>query len=100
MKNLTEKDYNVDSIVAELVEYIEATLKLMEEPDELHTQFMDKLWRNDRHYYPFIDRLQNELIHARIESVAPDGKLTITTKNGENREYLFKEIEFLITQPQ
>lgn len=62
----------------------------------LHEEFMQKLWRGDGSLYPFFDRKVNEEIKASVLRVAPDGMLTLKIEDGEERTYVFKEIEFLL----
>lgn len=95
MKQLTSKDYDVDSISEKLAQKIEARLKDIEESDNLHEKFIDKLWRKDGTFYPFNDRKSGEKIKAKILEVGKDGILTLETLEGENRKYAFKEVEFL-----
>lgn len=99
MKMITGQEYDVDKLALELSELLETNLERLSEPRLIHTQFMENLWRNDGHFYPFFDRRKNELIYARIHSVATDGILTLMTENGEQKGYAFKEIEFRIEKP-
>ena len=100
MKMLTQTDYEIETLANELSLFIENNLELLSEPELLHSRFMENLWRNDSHFYPFLDKKREELIYARIDSVAPDGILKLITTNGEPRNYAFKEIEFQIENPE
>lgn len=54
-------------------------------------RYIDALWRTDS-FYPYRDNLRGELIEARVESVAPDGIITLRLRDGSARSYAFKEI--------
>ena len=96
MKIITGAYYNLDEISVQIADNIEKNLPEICRPDELHEKFMTTLWRNDGKFHPFFDKIKNEPINARIQSVASDGLLTIITDKGEKRDFAFKEIEFIL----
>lgn len=53
------------------------------------------LWRRDG-MYPYIDNLKHEEIMATVQSVAPDGILTLRLADGSMRAYAFKEVSAVI----
>lgn len=61
----------------------------------LHTQYMNKLWRNDGLHYPFTETSTGRSFWAKIAGVEPMGHLLLNADNEENfRRYAFKEIIF------
>lgn len=61
------------------------------EVDELTALYNNMLWRNDRkeHTWRMPD---GTILRARIDRVDPDGRLHLTTAEGERKSFLFKEI--------
>ena len=96
LRMLTETVYDLDKSVEELSEYLEEYLQNLSEGDSLHVRFNSILWRGDGLQYKFFDRKQEQKIDAYIDSVKKDGVLTLVTSEGEERNYYFKEVEFLL----
>ena len=94
--NKNEYDYDIDGLVLELSVILEKYLDQLTDSGSLHNRFMENLWRNDRLFYPYFDKIKNEKLMAVIDNVAPDGLLTLRLDSGESRSYMFKEVEFLI----
>lgn len=61
-----------------------------------HSEFIAELWRNDGEQHPFYDKQRSETISARVADVEPCGLLHLVTDRGEEREYAFKEVEWLL----
>lgn len=93
---LTGKKYNIEDTVAILADCLAEALEKLDNPEELHSEFLKHLWRNDKGFHKFYDRKCSENIEAAIEGVASNGILILKTKSGEVREYTFKEVEFII----
>lgn len=97
VKMLTGENHEIDRAVNSLSLVLEKYLNaLSEDKAAIHDEFISKLWRNDGSFYPFFDRKNNERINARIKEVAKDGILTLTDDSGNDREFMFKEVEFLL----
>ena len=96
MKQITRQEYSVEIIVDRLVEIFESYLNLISEPEKVHSEFMENLWRNDGLFHPFHDKLTDELIFGMIDSVSKEGFLKLITREGKTRRYAFKEVEFLL----
>lgn len=94
--NILGKELDLDQFSCNFASHIENNFDMLETPEHLHSQFMNKLWRFDGKFYPFIDRRNGEHISGKIKDVAPDGILSVETSEGEIRKYAFKEIEFII----
>lgn len=96
MTQIVGRIFDIDEIAPRLADILEKNFDRIKEPASLHNFFLDSLWRGDRGFYRFHDRIKEEEIVARIADIAPDGLLTLETKEGENRSYRFKEVEFII----
>lgn len=72
---------------------------LLAQPDkakeQIHSEFCQALYRKEG-YHLYQDKLKNETIRAAIDGVAPNGVFTLRLENGEQRSYLFKEIEYIL----
>ena len=63
----------------------------------LHAGFLGRLWRGDGKPYPFRRRADGLRFRGVIDTVAPDGFITVTdADSGESGTYAFKEVEFLL----
>lgn len=96
LKILTGLEYDLTKLRMSLIELLEKYLKILDKSEFIHTRFHKLLWRLDGNYYNFYDRKKGENINAKIDSVAINGILSLQTKEGENRQYAFKEVEFII----
>ncbi len=63
--------------------------------EELHREFLEKLWRGDGQAYPFRDVARNVCYEGVIEDVEAGGTLCIKSVEGDLYRYAFKEVEFL-----
>ena len=62
--------------------------------NDLHADFMARLWRGDGAPYPYRESASGELFEARIAGVDPhSGELTLRLADGTERCYWFKEVE-------
>lgn len=93
---LTGKQYDIDQSIQELAGFITDYLSQLNNRDKLHKGFTELLWRFDGCEYEFYDHKEKKSIRGKLNSVGTDGILSIITQNGENRDYAFKEIEFII----
>ncbi|MDE6336769.1 MAG: biotin--[acetyl-CoA-carboxylase] ligase, partial [Muribaculaceae bacterium] len=97
LTQLTGCEYDLSEAAAILANHVEKRMAMtVAAPDQLHKEFMSKMWRADGDEYPFFDCLRGEGIKARISDVASDGIITLDLGN-ECRSYAFKEIEFLLS---
>ncbi|MCH5226949.1 MAG: biotin--[acetyl-CoA-carboxylase] ligase [Muribaculaceae bacterium] len=93
---LTGREYDIFEMVEVLSGYLERNLLLLSKDGEnIHERFLNSLWRKDG-MYEFYDRKIGETIEAKILDVAKDGVLTLATGEGEKRQYIFKEVEFIL----
>lgn len=99
---LTGERHDIPSLARSLAAKVSARMPSGKRGDTceqiraIHRGYMERLWRGDGAPHPFLDRINNEYINARISDVAPDGILTLVTTGGDTRRYAFKEIEFIL----
>lgn len=97
LTQITGEIYSVPVAAKLLAAALERRLEMIEgEREELHREYMSRLWRGDGEAYLFYDRLRDERIMARIADVAPDGILTLESEDAGLRSFAFKEVEFLL----
>lgn len=98
LKILTSKEYQLDEICEFISSNLEKALADLEASGllDIHSRFLEKVWRKDGKEYPFFDRIKKEKIKASITDITPDGMLILHTDGGEKRSYAFKEVEFIL----
>jgi len=60
----------------------------------LQQRYFDALYRNDG-FYPFLIKATSKVVEAKLLGVKPSGILILQTQSGQNKEFFFKEIEFV-----
>lgn len=99
MRQLLGKETPVVAVREKVAARLEAAfLRLGDEEGRLgvHREFLRRLWRGDGNAYPFRDASTGEVFKAVIAGIDPDGPLRLRLADGEEREYLFKQVEFLL----
>ena len=97
VKIITGEEHDIDNAVKSLASFLEKYLNSLSfDNSRIHEDFLSKLWRKDDVFYPFFDRKKNMRINARIKNVAKDGRLILIDDGGNERDYVFKEVEFLL----
>lgn len=96
IKQLTGQSNDIASLADELVLNLRLRLGQVDNQDDatIMREYWNKLYRADGQPHMFADHGGNFM--ATMTSVAPDGRLTLTTTQGERRDYLFKEVEHVI----
>lgn len=94
--NITGEKYVLEEEVEKVAHKIEKYLEELESGESHHQKFLGKLWRKDGNFYKFRDVKANEMIEGCILDVADNGLMTIAVKDGGEREYAFKEVEFIL----
>lgn len=96
---LTQQRADLDRLLQTLQQTIYTDyLRFLADPNKKATiqqAFHMALFRREG-LFPYFDRKNNELIMARIESVAPNGTLSLRLENGTIRNYQFKEVEYIL----
>ncbi len=98
LKELTNKEWNKESILAELLFFIEKRYLQLRagKKDNLKTDYLSYLFRyQEWHYYK--DKIKNQKITGQILGINPEGKLAleIAGQDGKIKYFENKEIEFL-----
>lgn len=96
---LTGKELNLEEEIKIVAKHLQNALAEISSKD-FHTEFLKKLWRHDGNFHRFRDRKTEEIINAKIYGVGQDGLLTLETPDGSQKEYAFKEVEFILTTPE
>lgn len=93
---LTGSEHDVEQVARQLVE---AMLRrydaAMADHGPTQQEYFRNLYRADGCLHPYRDQRTLQGFQARIESVAPDGHLTLALPTGERRSYAFKEVAYL-----
>jgi BirA family transcriptional regulator, biotin operon repressor / biotin---[acetyl-CoA-carboxylase] ligase len=94
LKNITGIDYNIQTCMKQLTFDLDKRYKLLlsEEWSQIRTDYTSKLYRLGE-WHEYNDR--DGIFTGRIESVANDGTLTISRRNGSIKSYVFKEVNFI-----
>lgn len=95
MKQITGNDYDAETILHKILEVISKYTSILEEgeSDYIRRKYMDALYRKEG-IYEYRDI--NGPFMARIVNIGNDGKLFLQDEEGKIREYLFKEVEYII----
>jgi BirA family biotin operon repressor/biotin-[acetyl-CoA-carboxylase] ligase len=96
MQLLTNKHYNCEEILTEVLNGINDYYKLLKLGEEvkIDNEFIQVLYRlNEKHQF----RSEDEVFEGEIVGVNEIGQLQIQKENGEISEFHFKEVEFLNT---
>lgn len=100
MKMLTGADHDLAQCAARVYAALEARLLQTSVPEgreELHKEFMARLWRCDGSFHPFRERKSGAEFEGRIVGVEPCGLLHVRASGDvTDRVYAFKEVEFLL----
>lgn len=84
-----------------------AALSTQNAMDDLHNDYMQRLWRNDKRCHPFRDLIAGDTYYGSIVDIEPTGHLNIreaidkecgqaAASDSPIRRYAFKEVEWII----
>ena len=95
LKQITGSDYNPETILHEILAKTEIYVeKLVNgQTDIIKDKYMNALYRKDG-MYKYRDK-DGEFM-ARIINIEDDGKFILEDEKGQTRQYLFKEVEYII----
>lgn len=95
LKQITGEELDREAVMTHMLDriFFYYEMALSGEKEYIHQRYMDSLYRRDG-YHLFSDP-QKEF-HARIHNIDLTGMLTLKEKNGEERTFAFKEVEFII----
>ncbi|MBP6260207.1 MAG: biotin--[acetyl-CoA-carboxylase] ligase [Paludibacter sp.] len=94
LRQITGKRMNRKTILDQITREIHQLYHEMD-AEAIRNAYFEGLYRRDG-LHPF--RADGEAFNACITNVDRDGKLELTTEEGEVRSYYFKEVEFIIAQ--
>lgn len=91
LRQITGKEYDVDQMMNNLIELVEAVLN---EPEEaIWQEYKAHLYRREG-FWPFED--EKGEFDARIEDVLPTGELVLRDRDNKKRIYHFKQIRYVV----
>ncbi len=100
MAMLTGQEYELDPLLERLGQNIERKVGRCageEGRAAMHESFKSSLWRGDGGYHPF--RLPDgTAFSARIVDIEPAGFLILGEKEGKERKFAFKEVNFCLSE--
>jgi len=107
LKQITGKDYDLDELMARLMEEIDEGLR--DSGDGLWEYYKAHLYRREG-FWSFVEREVNtaptmnadskepiaDRFMARIEEVLPTGEIVLQDQQGKERKYHFKQVRYVI----
>lgn len=91
LKQITGKEYNIDRLMNLLLGEVQ---KVLNEPEEtIWSEYKAHLYRREG-FWPFEDK--NGRFEAAIQDVLPTGEIALKDKNGQIRQYEFKQIKYIL----
>lgn len=99
LKQITGKEHDRYEILAHILKRIETYYKKIQSENaetfiaEINARYARSLFRR-RGFHPYQDT--NGRFLARLLRVEPDGRFVLEDENGKEREYLFKEVQYML----
>lgn len=102
LKNVTDRDYDLEALLHEVCERIEAECSMLAHAtqaqlDALHRRYLDRLYRNDGQLHTW-ELPDGSRFQASIAGVAPDGMFTLQRPDGTQASYAFKQVKHVVGQ--
>ncbi len=96
MKTICNRELDVNEIMLEIQKTIEQWMQKVDSKQfgEIRTAYAERLFRNDGELHAFADK--DGQFEASISSIRPEGHLVLTDSQGVDRQYAFKEVEFIL----
>lgn len=98
MAQLAGHEWALDELVTGIAGCLSRRLDIVKRDsgrEELHKEFLGKLWRGDGRAYSFRDVACDVRFAGMIEDVETGGTLCIRSGDGDLYRFAFKEVEFL-----
>lgn len=94
MANKCEEDYLLPEVADSLAVNLE---KRLYGGRDWHEEYLNSLWRADGAFFPFIiSSKPDSVVFAKIVDILPNGILVLQDSNGNNHEFRFKEVQYLL----
>ena len=96
MAQLLGKEFDLEEVLTRFLSHLQSNYELLRggEKESLHERYNSLLYRkNEYHTYALPS---GEKFKAKIVGTAPSGALCLENECGERKDYLFKEVEFVI----
>jgi len=95
LKTITGKEQDNEEILTDILHRLSVCYDLLQQGDmeTINNRYHDSLFRKDA-FYRYSDK--NGSFSAKIVRVEQDGKLILYTESGEERGYLFKEVQCVL----
>ena len=96
MAQLLGKELNAEQVLVCFLDHLQRNYEILRGggAEALHSRYNESLYRkNEYHTYALPG---GEKFSAKIVGVAPSGALRLEDKTGKTKDYLFKEVEFII----
>lgn len=97
--NITSHEHDLMALLKRVCSRIEELVDSLGNEaarQQLHSQYMTALYRNDGLLHPFEDVSGNRFM-ASVADIAPDGTLTLQHEDGTSHAYLFKQVKHIIS---
>ena len=96
MAQLLGKELNAEEVLSSFISHLQRHYESLREggAEVLHNRYNELLYRkNEYHTYALPS---GEKFRAKIVGTAPSGALRLESEEGTTKDYLFKEVEFVI----
>ena len=96
MAQLLGKELNAEEVLSSFISHLQRHYESLREggAEVLHNRYNELLYRkNEYHTYALPS---GEKFRAKIVGTAPSGALRLESEEGTTKDYLFKEVEFII----
>ncbi len=98
----TDDRHDITTLTHALLSTLQQRLRSIETPSgrlQLHTEYMERMWRNDHKPHTFVDTATGEQFQAIINDVEPQGYLLLHRPDRfELLKYAFKEVSFILQE--
>ena len=96
MTQLLDKQLDAEDVLKCFLAHLQRSYELLRqgEKEALHERYNTLLYRKEEYHTYALP--SGERFSAKIVGTAPSGALCLENKQGETKDYLFKEVEFII----
>lgn len=96
MAMISGLEYDLEAVAQTVARRLDARIGQMSaDREELHREYMRRLWRGDGRLYPFRETATGRKFEGAVEGVEPDGHILLRDSAGDRRRFAFKEIIWL-----